>query len=98
MLCVNLKGQFMEANQLIFNIIFGVAGTLSVFVMTAIWSKLNALEKNDRELTTEISKLHILVSGEYVKKSEIAPQLSSIFEELRHINKELAHKIERRTE
>lgn len=83
------------SNQIIFNIIYGIAGTLSVFILSAMWQKLSALEKNDHELTTEISKLHILVSGEYVKKTDLNPMLTAIFEELKDLNKELSKKVER---
>lgn len=83
-------------NQVIFNLVLGFAGAACLFLLKLIWDKLNALEKNDKELTNSINKLEILVSGEYVKKTDINPLLQSIFDELKSINKELSHKLERR--
>lgn len=86
------------ASQMLFNIVVAIAGAVSVFILYAVWSKLNELEKSDTELTKEISKIHVLVAGEYVKKTEIAPQLTEIFQELKGIRHDLSTKAERRPE
>lgn len=80
--------------QAIFNTLVGGFGVLAMFILTAVWNKLSALERNDKELTASITKLEILVSGEYVKKSEIQPQLVRIFDKLDAIARDKADKHE----
>lgn len=87
----------MDSTQMTINIVVGVAGALSVFVLTAIWSRLGKLEKADTNLALEISKIHVLVAGEYIKRTEIAPQLDKIYDTLENIRIELGRKVERRS-
>lgn len=87
----------MDTTQVIFNIVVGIAGTVCTFVLYAIWSKLSELEKSDKDLTHEISAMRVLIAGDYIKRSEIAPQLQDIFDELKGLRHELSKKIERRS-
>lgn len=82
--------------QILINIIVGIAGTLSVFVLTAVWSRLGKLENSDANLTIEIHKMRELVAGEYIKRAEVAPQLEKIYDTLEIIRTELGKKVERR--
>jgi hypothetical protein len=79
-------------DQALFNMLISILGGLGMFILTAVWNKLSALERNDKELTASITKLEILVSGEYVKKSEITPQLARIFDKLDQIAHDKADK------
>lgn len=81
---------------MVINVIVGIAGTLSIFVLTAVWSRLGKLEVSDANLAVEISKMHVLVAGEYIKRTEIAPQLDRIYDSLENIKAELGKKVERR--
>jgi phosphotransferase system glucose/maltose/N-acetylglucosamine-specific IIC component len=82
--------------QFMFNGVLAFAGAIGLFILNAVWSKLSALEANDKTLTVAIYDLKVLVSGEYVKSTEINPMLQAIFKELQDINKELSNKAERR--
>lgn len=86
----------MGETQIFINVLVGIAGTLSVFVLTAVWSRLGKLEASDNHLSVEIHKMRELVAGEYIKRIEISPQLDKMYEELKHIRVELGKKIERR--
>ena len=83
-------------DQIVFNIIFGVAGALCMFVLMAVWNKLAKLEQTDKELTDSVNKLNILIVGDYVKRIDLIPQLKEIYEELKNIRLEMANKAERR--
>lgn len=86
----------MDSMQMLINIVVGAAGVLSAFVLTAVWSRLGKLEESDANLAVEISKMHILVAGEYIKRVEISPQLEKIYDTLKDIRVELGNKAERR--
>lgn len=86
----------MDTTQMLINIIVGIAGTLSMFVMTAVWSRLGRLESSDNLLIIEIHKMRELVAGEYIKRAEVTPQLDKIYDTLEVIRIELGKKIERR--
>lgn len=85
-------------DQVVFNIVVGVAGALSMFILAAVWSRLGKLEESDEKLAGNIAAMHILVAGEYIKRSEISPQLENIYTELKNIRADLATKVERRHE
>ena len=85
-------------DQIVFNIVVGIAGMLAMFVLSAVWSRLGALEKSDKDLSKEIAAMHILVAGEYIKRQEITPMLKEIYDELKTIRTEISNKVERRAE
>lgn len=86
----------MDEMQMLINIVVGIAGSLSVFVLTAVWSRLGKLESSDTLLTIEIHKMRELVAGEYIKRAEVTPQLEKIYDTLEIIRSELGKKMERR--
>lgn len=83
-------------SQLAFNAVLAIAGAAMLFILNAVWNKLTILEVTDKSLTVAIYDLKVLVSGEYVKTTEINPMLQAIFKELQDINKELSNKAERK--
>jgi hypothetical protein len=86
----------MDSVQIIFDIIIGIAGFLCGFILYAIWNRMGHLETKDEKLADEISKIHVLVAGDYVKRVELTPQLDSIFKELRMIRAEIGENLFKR--
>lgn len=81
----------MDAStQLIFDIVLGVGGSITMFVLFAVWNRLGKLED-------EAKTLHVLVAGEYIKRSEVSENLDKIYEEIKGLREIMSIGIDRRT-
>lgn len=55
------------------------------FVVKAMWDAVKDLQASDKDLADKVSKIEVLVAGEYVKKDEFNSIMLRIFEKLDHI-------------
>ena len=78
-----------QSTQIIFDIILGLAGTVSLFVLVAVWNRLGKLED-------EAKQLHILVAGEYIKRTEVSDSLEKIYNEIKGLRDVMASGVEKR--
>ena len=53
-------------NQQLFNIVFAIAGAFGGWWMKAMWESVKGLEKADKELSSQVSDLKVLVAGGYL--------------------------------
>jgi hypothetical protein len=72
-------------SQEIFNWVLGGLGMLLGFVVKAMWDAVKDLQASDKDLADKVSKIEVLVAGEYVKKDEFNSIMLRIFEKLDHI-------------
>ena len=82
-------------SQEIFNWVLGGLGTLLGFLMKAMWDAVKDLQQSDKELADKVSRIEILVAGEYVKKDEFNSIMLRIFEKLDHIEEKIDKKVDR---
>ncbi len=82
---------FQEA----FNAAILIIGGMGGFIMSSFRGKLDALTHRDELIAAEVHKVHVLVAGEYLKKSELAIALDPIHNSLRRIEDALGTKADK---
>ena len=85
----------MDPVQQVFNIVFGVAGALAGWWMKAMWESLIALRVADDALSGRVAALHILVAGEYVKRSDMESIANELYVKLDKIYDKLDGKADK---
>ena len=82
-------------DQSIINWILGGFGALLGFVVKAVWDAVKDLQSSDKDLADKVSKIEVLVAGEYVKKEEFNTIVLRIFEKLDQIEAKIDKKADR---
>jgi CHASE3 domain sensor protein len=75
--------------QVLFNIILGLAGALFGFILNAVWNSLKDLEKSDKDLADKVSKIEVLVAGQYVTREELERVMNTLFNKLERMLEKL---------
>lgn len=83
----------MEQSAL--NWIFGVANLLLGAALKWVYDSHRDLRKADEKLTEKVSKIEVVVAGEYVKKEEFNDIANTIFIKLDKISEKLEQKADR---
>ena len=65
------------------------------FIVKAMWDAVKDLQASDKDLADKVSKIEVLVAGEYVKKEEFNSIMLRIFEKLDHIEEKIDKKADR---
>lgn len=81
--------------QELYNVAMGFVMLLGGWFMRIIWDSLNKLQDADRDLADKLSKIEVLVAGEYVKKDEFNSIMLRLFEKLDHIEEKIDKKADR---
>lgn len=79
-------------DQSVINWILGGFGALLGFVVKAVWDAVKDLQASDKDLADKVSKIEVLVAGEYVKKEEFNQIMLRLFEKLDHIESKIEQK------
>lgn len=82
-------------SQEIFNIAVGIAGALGGWWLKVMWETLKDLQTADRQLVDKVSKIEILVAGNYVKKEDFDRVIERLFDKLDHIEIKIDQKADR---
>lgn len=70
-------------------------GALIGFILNIIWQAVKDLQKNDKDLTTKISEIEVLVAGDYVKSKKFDDVIGAMFLKLDRISEKLDKKQDR---
>lgn len=81
--------------QIAFNIALGLISALGGYVMKSISDELKALQHADGQLADKVQKIEVLVSGEYVKRSDLERLTSALFAKLDRISDQLNTKMDK---
>ena len=73
----------------------GFVMLLGGWFMRIIWDTLNTLQRTDRELADKVSRIEILVAGEYMKKDDFDRIMLRLFEKLDHIESKIDRKADK---
>ena len=73
----------------------GFVMLLGGWFMRIIWDTLNTLQRTDRELADKVSRIEILVAGEYMKKDDFDRIMLRLFEKLDHIESKIDSKADK---
>ncbi len=72
-------------SQEIYNIVLGLAGTLGGWWLKVMWDSLKELQSADRKMVDKVSRIEVLVAGNYVKREEFDRALERLFDKLDNI-------------
>ena len=82
-------------SQDIYNIIVGVAGALGGWWLKVMWETLKELQQADKELVDKVSRIEVLVAGNYVKREDFDRTIERLFDKLDHIELKIDQKADR---
>lgn len=72
-------------DQTIINWLLGGFGALIGALLNAVWQAVKDLQTSDKELTSKLSEVEILVAGTYVKRSDLERLSQALFTKLDRI-------------
>jgi hypothetical protein len=81
--------------QPLFNIIVSVAGALCGWWLKVMWDSLRELRSIDQALSEKVSRIEVLVAGEYVKKEDFERSIQRLFDKLDHIEMKIDRKADK---
>lgn len=81
--------------QDLFNTAMGALLLLMGWFMRIMWDSLQGLQRQDRELAEKVSKIEVLVAGEYVKKEDFDRVIERLFDKLDHIELKIDSKADK---
>ena len=81
--------------QELYNVAMGGVMLLGGWFMRIIWDSLLKLQQADTSLADKVSRIEVLVAGEYIKKDDFHHTLSRIFEKLDHIESKIDSKADK---
>jgi hypothetical protein len=81
--------------QTLFNAAVGCVMLLSGWFMRVIWDSIKQLHDDDRELSEKVSRIEVLVAGEYVKRDEFDRSMDRLFDKLNQIEKKIDSKADK---
>lgn len=79
-------------SQELINWVLGGFGTVLGFITKAVWDAVKDLQASDKDLADKVSRIEVLVAGEYVKKEEFNSIMLRLFEKLDHIESKIDNK------
>lgn len=85
----------VSVTQEIFNIAVGIAGVLGGWWLKVMWEGLKDLQTADRELVDKVSRIEVLVAGNYVRKEDFDRTITRLFEKLDHIESKIDGKMDK---
>ena len=59
------------------------------------WDSLNQLQQKDSDLADKVSRIEVLVAGEYVKKDDFDRVIERLFDKLDHIEMKIDQKADK---
>ena len=72
-------------SQEIYNIVLGLAGTLGGWWLKVMWDSLKELQAADKDLVEKVSRIEVLVAGNYVRREEFDRAVERLFVKLDNI-------------
>ena len=81
--------------QELYNTAIGFLLLLGGWSMRIIWDSLLKLQQTDTSLADKLSRIEVLVAGEYIKKDEFNSIMLRLFEKLDHIEEKIDQKADK---
>lgn len=81
--------------QVLFNIAMGFIMALFGWFLRVAWDSLNQLQQKDADLADKVSRIEVLVAGEYVKKDDFDRVIERLFDKLDHIEMKIDQKADK---
>lgn len=71
--------------QTFINWLYGIATLLITATVKWLWAAHKDLQATDKELADKVSKIEVLVAGQYITREEFERAIQRIFDKLDHI-------------
>lgn len=71
--------------QTFINWLYGISTLLITAVVKWLWAAHKDLQATDKELAEKVSKIEVLVAGQYITREEFERGVQRIFDKLDHI-------------
>lgn len=81
--------------QTLFNIAVGLVGALGGWILNTLWQEIKSMQETDDKLADKVSRIEILVAGQYVKRDDMQVLSSAIFAKLDRIEDKLDGKADK---
>ena len=81
--------------QILFNIFFGAICGLGGWILNTLWGEIKSMQKTDDILADKVSKIEVLVAGQYCKRDEVERLSVAIFAKLDRIEDKLDGKADK---
>jgi len=81
--------------QDLFNTATGFLMLLGGWFLRVMWDSVTSLQEQDRELAEKVSRIEVLVAGEYVRKDEFDRAIQRLFDKLDHIEMKIDQKADK---
>jgi hypothetical protein len=81
--------------QEVINWIIGAFGALLGFLLNQLWTAVKDLQAADKDLTDKVSKVEVLVAGQYVTRDDFKRSIDALFNKLDRIDEKLNGKQDR---
>jgi len=91
-----MQQMIFNAIMAIFGIVITFSGFLGAFVLNGIRKDIDQARKECTDLKSEILQIHVIVAGEYVKRSELQNLTDRLLEKLDAIEAKLDNKQDKR--
>lgn len=85
----------MDTAQNLFNVIFGIASALAGWWLKNMWDAMRDLQEADKDLADKVSRVEVLVAGNYVTRDELARSMQNVVTHLERIEDKLDRKVDR---
>ena len=83
------------AFQDLFNTAMGALMLLAGWFLRVVWDSVKQLQAEDRELADKVSRIEVLVAGEYVKKDDFDRVMMRMFDKLDAIERKIDSKADK---
>lgn len=84
-----------EIYEVLFKIAVAVAGFLGGWVLNRVTSSVEGLQKADKDLTTKVQAIELLVAGQYVRRDDFDKISAEMFRKLDKIYDKLDGKADK---
>lgn len=81
--------------QILFNVFFAIAGTLSGFILNNLWQAMKDLQRADTALVDKVGAIEVLVAGQYVKRDTFDAKVDALFSKLDQMDNKFESKLDR---
>lgn len=79
----------MDFGQTFINMVIGLAGALGGWVLKNVHEAVKDLQIADKELTSKVNSIDVLVAGQYVRRSEMEQFREALFHKLDRIESKI---------
>jgi Flp pilus assembly protein CpaB len=84
----------MESQDVI-NALIATAGLLAGWFMRVMWTSIQDLQKNEKQVAEKVNQIEVLVAGNYIRRDDFNRLSDAIFKKLDSIDRKLDGKVDK---